>query len=124
MTRNCHGTEERSKAPSPESPVYHAVSPVYHAVFPVYSKNVEASVNDDEKTQLPVNSGGDTPSYHPTGPIEHESQDSYGGDDTPGYSPSPSSYRPTSPSYRPTSLSCDVPSVYRTGCAKSGSTTC
>jgi hypothetical protein len=98
MTRNCYGTEERSQSPSPESPVYHAVSPVY-------SKKVEASVKDDEKTQLSVNSGGDTPSCRPTGPIEHELQDPYGGDDTAAYSPSPSSYRPTLPSYCPTSPS-------------------
>jgi hypothetical protein len=58
MTRECYGTEDGRRVRSnPESPMYHAVSPVY-------SKKVGGC--DDGKAQLPVNSGGDTPSFSPS----------------------------------------------------------
>ena len=73
MTRHCYGTAEAAdyhrsnKAPSPNSPVYHAVSPVYSKVIDDAAKRIEAA--DTEETQLPVGSGAMVIE------IEQESQD-------------------------------------------------
>jgi hypothetical protein len=90
LTRNCYGTEEKCRKKSPESPIYHAVSPVY-------SKKIEYF------SRLPVNSGGDTPSYCPNAQAN--------------YCPVSSDYKPQKPAGNGDSPGCNSPNSYcpRTG---------
>ena len=84
VTRGCYGTEGAKRIRS-------AVSPVYHAVSPVYSEKVVKRIRSSSPSPAvysKLKSGAKVVE------IEQESQDPYGGGDTP-------SYNPTSPSYVP-----------------------
>jgi len=78
MTRGCYGTEGAKRICSP-------VSPVYYAVSPVYSKKVEAA-KVIEAAASPAAAAS-----------SQESQDPYGGDETPSYNPTSASYVPQRP---------------------------
>jgi hypothetical protein len=79
MTRSCYGTE--GSAPyRPTSPAYSKVVPVYSKVVDP-AKTIEATAADEE-TQLPC---------------EQESQDPYGGGETPSYNPVSKDYVPQNP---------------------------
>ena len=78
MTRGCYGTEGAKRICSP-------VSPVYYAVSPVYSKKVEAA-KVIEAAASPAAAAS-----------SQESQDPYGGDETPSYNPVSKDYVPQNP---------------------------
>lgn len=121
MTRHCYSTlpestesstqDKRRRSPSPFSPVYYAVSPVYSAVVKPADK-YEPKTPDHSPGSSPhatarVNGGSETEAE-----IEQESQDPYGGDDTPSYCPVSKDYVPQNPAGDCNSPRYNSPTAY------------
>ena len=104
MTRGCYGTEGAKRICSP-------VSPVYYAVSPVYSKKVETAKVIEAAKVIEISAAAEAASPAAAASSQ-ESQDPYGGDETPSYNPTSASYVPQRPEGDGRSPRCCSPVGY------------